>query len=273
MNVLVCFKAIPDPDRLSGQDWVNSDGMSVDTGHVKRVFNCFDESALEMALTLCTSVKTADAPAALTALTIDDSGGDLFLRHLLAAGYDTGVRIHADMDLRFDPMAVSRLISGYVRNVGGQQLVLFGARGGEGDNGQTGFLVAEQLGWPCIREVVKIRSDANFSKVEVKSRVTQGLLVQTVSLPVVLVIGNSPESPFLRVPTLKQKLESKKKTIRVIRCDDPGIACCNTAAGDRKLTGLSFENSKKICAMINGSSAKEKARHLYEHYLKKVLDR
>ena len=132
--------------------------------------------------------------------------------HLLAIGYDHAVRIQCrpEWDLRFNPSAVSCLIAEYVRQ-NGQQLVLAGIQGGDGDNGQTGLLVAERLGWPCVREVTRVARTDDPDRLKVESRIDGAALIQTVKLPLVLTIGQSLDAPCLRLPTLKQKLAAKKK--------------------------------------------------------------
>ena len=117
MKIAVCFKTIADYDRLSEKDWAWDERHFVDTSFVRRVFNCFDESALEMALKLAGTSLNASDPAELTALTVDDRQSDLFLKHLTAVGYHHVVRIQCNkkIDLRFNPLAVSDLISTYIK--------------------------------------------------------------------------------------------------------------------------------------------------------------
>ena len=126
MKIIVCFKIIADYARLSEKDWTWDERHCVDTGFVRRIFNCFDESALEMALTLSQPSGHLPDTADLTALTVDDPQGDLFLRHLMAIGYDHAVRIQcsADLDLRFNPSGISFLIAEYIRR-NGHELVFF----------------------------------------------------------------------------------------------------------------------------------------------------
>ncbi|MBT7260877.1 MAG: hypothetical protein HN888_07130, partial [Desulfobacula sp.] len=217
MKIAVCFKIIADYDRMSPKDWEWDEHYVVDTRFVRSIFNCFEESALEMALKLSRPLeKTADT-AELTALTIDDEKADLFLKHLIAVGYDHAVRIcpNKKLALRFSPLSISHLISAYM-NHNAHQLVIFGMQGGEGDNGQTGFLVAEQLGWPCIREVTDVIKTESPDFLKVTSRIDGASLVQIVKLPMVLIIGNSKDSPYLRIPNLKQKLEAKKKQVTLL---------------------------------------------------------
>jgi electron transfer flavoprotein beta subunit len=272
MKIAVCFKTIPEYDMLSGQDWKVDDQNFVDIRYVKQVFNCFDESALEIALKISDQQQGVNNPVESTALTIDNQGADLFLKHLLALQYDKAVRIACqnDLDLRFNALSVSELISAYVKQMG-QQLVITGAHGGVGDNRQTGLLVAEHLRWPCIRDVIDVNLSGYLDHLRVTSYKKGAFLSQTITLPVVLVIGNAPDSPCLRVPTLKQKLGAKTKKIAVFTQADLGMDSNALTLKDKTLEGLWQEKSDQNCDFISAKSAREKAQLLYDQYLKQRL--
>ena len=275
MKVLVCFKTIPDMSLVAGQDWATAHGPSIDLSFVRQIFNCYDESALELALKLSDQAKTMAETVDLTALTIDDTGADLFLKHLLAVQYDTAVRICPDdaIDLRFNALAVSRLISLYVKRTGHQTLVILGTRGSVGDNGQTGFFLAEHLGWPCIRNVTNLEPTRSFEQFEITSRVEGGGMELTISLPGVLIMGNATGSPYLRVPTLKQKLSAAKKKRTLLSFSDLGVDPAHMAVTRQSLDRLSPEPLKPSCTLIEGSCAQEKAIQLYDRYLKQRLEK
>ena len=272
MKIAVCFKIIADYDRLSHKDWEWDERHFVDMSFVRRVFNCFDESALETVLKLSRQLENVSDTVELTALTVDDGQGDLFLKHLMAVGYDHAVRICCNnrLDLRFNPLVISHLISRYIKQEG-QKLVVLGMQGGEGDNGQTGFLVAEQLGWPCIREVIEVVRAESSDCLEVKSRIDGATLKQMVKLPMVLIMGNSLDSPYLRVPTLKQKLNAKKKSLTIVSGSDLGLDNDALLNQDKTLMDLHRQKPGKSCVFLEGKTAQEQAQRLYDRYLKERL--
>jgi len=272
MKIAVCFKIIADYDRMSPKDWAWDEHHIVDTRFVRRIFNCFEESALEMALKLSRPVENPSDKAELTALTIDDEKGDLFLKHLIAVGYDHGVRIccSRELDLRFNPMGISRLISAYIRQMG-QTLVILGMQGGEGDNGQTGFLVAEQLGWPCVREVTEAIRTESPEFLKVTSRIDGASLVQIIKLPMVLIIGHSQESPYLRIPNLKQKLDAKKKQVTLLSEHELKVNNKIWFNTDKTLIDLQRQKTNQSCIFLEGKTARDQAQQLYNQYLKKRL--
>ena len=175
------------------------------------------------------------------------------------------------MDLLFHPLKTSGILSACIKHIGNQHLVICGIQGGEGGSGQTGFLVAERLGWPCIRDVmdVGINGPAGLT---VTSRTDGGTMSETIDLPAVLVTGNSPCSPYLRVPTLKQKLNAAAKKIIVPGLKDPDMEDKELIKPDKDLKRLSRPESHRPFTLIQGKTAEDKARILYEHYLKDRLN-
>lgn len=273
MRIAVCFKTIPEFSMLAEQHWRVGDGYAVDIRFAKQSFNCFDESALELALKLAEQLKSRQEPVELTALTIADHQADRFLKHLFAVQYDHAVRIDYDrqLDLRFNPLAIADLIAAYVRSMGRQQLLFLGRQGAEGDNGQTGFLVAERLGWPCIRDVIDVVVVDAAGWLRITSRLEGATLVQTVTPPVVLVIGNTPHSPYLRVPTIKQKLAAAKKQISVIPGRDLGFEPDHLIGHDKSLVNLERRRHGRNCTWLEGGDGRAKARRLFDLYLRERL--
>jgi electron transfer flavoprotein alpha/beta subunit len=272
MKIAVCFKTIADYARLSETDWAWDARHVVDTSFVRRVFNCFDESALEMALKLAATSQNASDPAELTALTVDDRQSDLFLKHLTAVGYHHVVRIQCNkrIDLRFNSLAISDLISTYIKREG-HQLVFLGTQGGDGDNRQTGFLVAERLGWPCIREVTAVVMAGSSDRLKVTSRINGATLVQTVKLPMVLIAGHCLDSPYLRIPTLKQKLKAKKNQVTILSNTELGLGNDTLVNNGNTLIDLQRPPVDRSCVFLEGNNAREQAKRLYDEYLKKVF--
>lgn len=271
MKIAVCFKALADFGRLSETDWKWDQGQRVDIGFVRRIFNGFDESALELALRLAKAWDQGSTPAGLTAITVDDEQGDLFLKLLTAVGYDHAVRISCprDMDLRFNPLALSCLISAYIKQEG-HQLVILGLQGGEGDNRQTGPLVAEQLGWPCIGNVIEVARAGSSLCLKVSSRMDGATLIQTVCLPLVLTIGNTQNTPYLRVPTLKQKLLARNRPPLIVPDTQLGLDP-DWRRTDKTLLELQRPPKTRTCVFLEDGPPRIQAQHLYEHHLKQRL--
>lgn len=289
MNITVCFKIMPDLSMLSDADGAFEGSSLPDLSFTRHGFTCFDETSLEMALKLKDRLAGFQEKAELTALTIDDQKADHFLKHLYALRYDHSVRIQPEKftDLVFHPLGISGILSACIKHTGRPDLVICGIQGGEGGSGQTGFLVAERLGWPCIRDVMDVGVNDPSGGLTVTSRTDGGIMTQTIDLPAVLVTGNSPFSPYLRVPTLKQKLNAAAKKIMVPGLEDLGLKELgpkklgmqdtdmereDLIKPDKDLKSLSRPKSPRPFTLIQGKTAEDNARILYEHYLKDRLN-
>ena len=270
MNILVCFKAVADMDTMTESDWLIDDRLQIDLKYIKTALNCFDESALEMALKLSDTSDSFNAVTTLTAITVGDERSDPYLKNILALKYDKAVRIDCNLDLRFNPQAIAQLIAKYL-HYGQQQAIFMGRQSGVGDNAQTPFLIAELLGWQCISQVTEIELTSIPDTLKVKRQADGGYFFQTVKLPAVFSIGDSPNS-YMRVPTLKDKMRASKKQIELLTLSALGeTEKTLEALKDRELISLSRIKTQRRCVIINGKTAHEKAKILYDEYLKARL--
>lgn len=267
MNVLVCFKVVPDLDQLSGSDWVVDGRSPVETRFVKKIINPYDESALELALRLADQSGSSGVTTNLSTLTIADSSANLTLKSLRALGYREAVRIESDTELDFAPENIAALLTAYIHRTTGFDLVITGRQGGVGDNAKTPLITAELLGWPCITQVTGVESkpDGYF---KVTALADEGTVTRVIKPPCVLAVGNAPFST-LRVPTLKAIKEQADVPIKTIS----GLELKKAASKlqdfpGTELLNLEVVNRKRNTVMITGADAAEKARILYQSYLK-----
>ena len=173
--------------------------------------------------------------------------------------------------IQVNPSAISGLITKYIQKKD-HQLVLFGIQGGDGDNCQTGPLVAERLGWPCIREVTRVIRTPAPDCMKVFSRINGATLVQTVHLPLVLTIGHSLDSPCLRFPNLKQKLTAKKRQVTLLSNHELGIDDSTLINKGKTLVELAKPRTNKSCVFLEDKTHQKQAQHLYDKYLKGRLN-
>ena len=264
MDILVCFKTVAEVEMLTDEDWVIDKKLQIDTSFLKPTLNSYDESALEIALTLSDASESAQVPVALTALTIAGNRATNILKTLNALPFTRVVRIDSHADLRFRPMAVASVLAQYVRNHAPQDVLLLGRQTIIGENAKTHLLVAEMLGWPCITQAIRIEL-VDVNHLMVTSQTDDGQLRQQIQTPCVLSIGDAPNT-YLRVPTLKDRLHSNKRPIET-------LAMRNFQLADETETLIDLEviRHKRATVLIEGKSPEEKARKLYEGHLKRSM--
>lgn len=262
MKILGCFKIVPNLDLVAEEDWTADDQLQIDTGYVKIQWDCFDESALEMMLKLSDLSEGFDVVYELNALTIGKRQHEPFLKTLYALGFGHTVRVNPEKDQTFCPEQTAEMIKNYVLKMSGQDVIVMGTQSSDGSNMKTPLLLAELLGWPCITQVIGLEP-VDEMHLKVKSQISGGNLIQTVKLPCVLAVGNAPSS-YLRVPTLKAKMKLGKQPIEQI----DGAQLTDGAESTVELISLDKVDNHRETVLIEGDSAEEKARILYDSYLK-----
>lgn len=90
------------------------------------------------------------------------------------------------------------------------ELIITGCQSSEGQNGQTPFLLAEMLGWPCFTQVERFTLDAPFITLE--QRTENGLRCCRVRLPAVIAVRQCGEVA-LPVPGMRQRMAAGKAAI------------------------------------------------------------
>lgn len=255
MKILVCFSVVPDLDKMGAGDW-ETDGLRVETAYVPTQINPFDESALELALRL-----RDQGPAELVALTVADRSAERYLKMLYALRFDHAVRLEESGDLRFNPETKATLLAWYARRHS-FDVVLAGRQNAVGDNGKTPLLLAEMQGWPCIGQVTGLERQGE--ELWVTSVADGGFVRQKIKAPVVLTVGNVTGG-YLRVPTLKDKLQYGKREIEVLAVEHD--------AGQPSARPLRLVKKEQVREgkVLEGENAREKARLLFELYLRERL--
>ncbi|MFO6296267.1 electron transfer flavoprotein subunit beta/FixA family protein [Rahnella selenatireducens] len=255
MNILVCIKVEPDLTMLAVSDWQTAEHGGIPYDFSRWQLSGFDQSAAEMALSL--------TDASLTLLTVGGEQTATVLKSLLALDFQRAVRLDAAAeDLRFHPDAIAALIAGFHHQDEKAGVIILGPQSSEGQNRQTGPLLAEMLGWPCITQVSDIGRAEDPTLLRVVRKTTEAVQTLTVRPPVVLIAGTAAQDRLLRIPTLKQKLAAARKPLDVLRAESlaklPPVP----------VVTLALKNTRRGAIIIEGGSPADKARMLYTGYLK-----
>lgn len=270
MKLLACFKVVPDMEAINSTDWEVTDSLSVDLSYVRLVWNCFDESSLEMLLKLSDLSEGFPALVNLWALTVGQKTSDTYLKTLYALGYERAIRLEkGERDLRFCPNWMAEVVSAFVKKEGTVDAVVMGSVSSDGNNGTTPYLTAEKLGWPCISQVIGLEP-VDETHLKVISQKDHGTMTQVVTLPCVFAVGNAPSS-YLRVPTLKDRMKRGKKPIEYLSEKQLELPAKEAEEGFA-LTALEPVRQERDGILIDGENAREKAEILYQNYLRERLE-
>ena len=265
LRILGSFKVVPDLEALEAEDWKPDEQMQLDTGYVKQDWNCFDEGALEMMLKLSAGAEGLNMDFQLAAVTIGTPSAEAWLHTLQALGFRCADRISSESELRFWPEARAALLAAYCREVARPDVLVAGYQSADETCGLTPLLTAERLGWPCITQVTDMRP-CDDGHLWIEQLVDRGRVLRKVRLPVVLVVGNSP-CAYLRVPTLKDRLQRGRREVPVYSAEDLGVDL-TAVEQPGKLVSLQAVENRRAGKSLPGTSPQEQARALYELYWK-----
>ncbi|RCU49600.1 electron transfer flavoprotein subunit beta/FixA family protein [Corallincola holothuriorum] len=206
MKVLVAIKRVIDP---SVKVRVKTDGTGIETAGVKMAVNPFCEIAVEQAVQL----KEAGLASEVVTVSIGDGASQEQLRTSLALGADRAVHLQTDSEL--EPLNVAKLLKGVVdRESPG--LVLLGKQSIDGDNNQTGQMLAGLLNWSQGTFASKVEIDGN--KVNVTRELDSGLQTLCLTLPAVISTDLRLNTP--RFASLPNIMKARQKPLESESVDE-----------------------------------------------------
>ena len=209
MKVLVPVKRVIDANIKVR---VKSDQSGVELNNVKMAMNPFCEIAVEEAIRL----KEAGAVEEIILVTAGIQQSQETLRTGLAMGADRGILIETDEAL--EPLAVAKLLKVVVeREKPG--LVLLGKQAIDGDNNQTGQMLAGLLNWSIGSFVSKL--EASNDSISVVREVDGGLEKVRLKSPAIVTVDLRLNEP--RYASLPNIMKAKKKPIDVFTPEDLGV--------------------------------------------------
>ena len=141
------------------------------------------------------------------------------LRTALAMGADRAVHVQTDAE-QLEPLAVARLLAEVARRED-PQLVLLGKQSIDGDNNQTGQMLAGLLRWPQATFASKLELQGGVGRARVTREVDGGLETLSVGLPAVVTTDLRLNEP--RYSTLPNIMKAKKKPVEKLSPEDLGV--------------------------------------------------
>ena len=175
MNIIVCFKQVPDSTRVKVDP---KTGTLIRAG-VPSILNPYDHYALEKALAI-----KAKTGAKVTVLSMGPAQAVAVLRLALALGADEGVLLSSRAFAGSDTWATSYALAMAIRKIGSFDMILCGQMAIDGDTAQTGPGIAFHLGIPQITFCESVDSDG--SRAVVKKLLEGGHQILEADLPVLI---------------------------------------------------------------------------------------
>lgn len=263
MNILVCLKQILDPEIPARDFRVDPVRREAEQGSANLVTNIFCENALETAL----QFRERIGAARITVLSYGQPSAEDSLRKALAMKADAAALVNAEGNTNPDPLTVARVLAAAIRKLGTFDLIMLGREAGDWGAGQTGGLIAEELGVPCVSFVDSI--EPVNGKLRLKRQTDTGWEALEASPPVVLTVTND-EHNVPRIPKVRDVMMSYRQPLTKWTLDDLGINADEARAGNTyyEVAGLSIPHKETRCEFVTGDTLDEKV----EAFAKRIIE-
>ena len=189
-----------------------SDQSDVDLNNVKMSINPFCEIAIEEAVRL----KEAGTATEVIAVTVGTSASQEQLRTALALGADRAILIETESLL--EPLAISKALAKIIEKEA-PQLIILGKQAIDGDNNQTGQMLAALLDYSQATFASEISLEGDSASVT--REIDGGLQTLKVSLPAIVTTDLRLNEP--RYASLPNIMKAKKKEMDIQPVDSLGI--------------------------------------------------
>ncbi|WP_051775027.1 electron transfer flavoprotein subunit beta/FixA family protein [Paenibacillus tyrfis] len=212
MNIAVCVKQVMLQEMADESK--ETDGASREASQL--VNNANDYYAVEEALKLKDRYG-----GTVTCLSMGPEKCREQLRDFAALGVDRIVLLSGRDFAGADTLATSYTLAAGIRKLGGFQLVLTGEQSLDGETGQVGPSLAEQLGIVHVANVSEICSAHDDREMVVKRELEDRDVTIKLPLPALLCIRKHINQP--RIPSVVGLMKAKTAQITVWGPDDLGI--------------------------------------------------
>ena len=189
-----------------------ADGSNVDLNNVKMSVNPFCEIALEEAV----RIKEAGNADEVIAVSIGKIESQEQLRTALALGADRAILVESDSLL--EPLAISKALAKVVEQES-IDMVILGKQAIDGDNNQTGQMLAALLDYPQATNASEVSIDG--SSVNVTREIDGGLQTLKLTMPAIITTDLRLNDP--RYASLPNIMKAKKKELNNISLSDLGV--------------------------------------------------
>lgn len=209
MKILIAVKRVAD---YNVKVRAKSDQTGPDLANVKMAINPFCEIAVEEAVRM----KEKGIAEEVVAVSIGPQAAQEQIRTALALGADRGILVQTDANL--EPLAIAKCFKALCDKEN-PDMVLLGKQAIDGDNNQTGQMIAALTGWPQATFASEINIEGD--QVTVVREVDAGLQTVKLKLPAVVTADLRLNEP--RYASLPNIMKAKKKPIDTTTPEELGV--------------------------------------------------
>lgn len=218
MKILVCIKQVPETTNIK----INPLDNTLMREGISAIINPDDKAGIELAL----RIKDRREDAEVTVITMGPGEGIKALREAIAMGADDGILITDEVFSGGDTYATALAISEFIKTLR-YDLIITGRRAIDGETGQTGPEIAENLGIPQITHCTEFEIEGD--KLIAKRQFDDRYHIIEAKMPcLVSIIGEKINPRYMTVRGIFDSAKSnssceekdkKKDRIRVLNYD------------------------------------------------------
>ena len=209
MKILVPVKRVVD---YNVKIRVKADQTGVDLANVKMSMNPFCEIAVEEAVRL----QEAGTATEIIVVSVGPTQAQETIRTALAMGADRGILVQTDEQI--EPLGLAKILKGVIEEEK-PDMVILGKQAIDGDNNQTGQMLAALLGWSQGTFASELGVDGD--KLNITREIDGGLQSLKISLPAIVTTDLRLNEP--RYASLPNIMKAKKKPIDEKDLADYGV--------------------------------------------------
>lgn len=212
MEIIVCIKQVP----ATAEVRIDPTTSTLIREGVEATVNPFDMYALEEGIRL-----KERYGGRITVLSMGPSQAESSLREALALGADRAILLSDRAFAGADTLATSYTLACGIRKIGFYDIIICGLKTTDGDTGQVGPGLAEELGIPhvsYVRRIIDITGKALLVERSLEDIYEE---IET-SLPSLITVTKEINEP--RLPTFKGKMAARKAPIESWNTNDVGGA-------------------------------------------------
>ncbi len=211
MKIFVCIKQVPDTTNVK----INPETNTLIREGVESIINPFDMYAIEEAIRI-----REKYTGTVSVISMGPPQVDASLREAIGLGVDDAYLLSDRAFAGADTLATAYTLAAGINALNGADIIFMGKQAIDGDTGQVGPGVAENLGIPHITDVKKIEGIED-GYVTVQRLLEDGYVRLKVKLPVILTVVKEINEP--RLPSLKGKMKAKSAQIRTYKAGELDI--------------------------------------------------
>jgi len=246
MKILVPIKRVVD---YNVKVRVKADQSGVHLDNVKMSMNPFCEIAVEEAIRL----KEAGHATELITASIGPTQAQETLRTALAMGADRALLVKTDKQV--EPLGVAKILSAIAKDENIDMIIL-GKQSIDGDNNQTGQMLAALLGWPqgTFASNIKLEADG----LAVTREIDGGLQTVKLTMPCVVTTDLRLNEP--RYASLPNIMKAKQKPLDEKTPDDyavdvePRLEILKIAEPPIRQAGVRVENAAELVEKLKNET-------------------